>query len=206
VKPTPSERDEESLEEQARGARHLNDAEQAELLVSFKHGETAAGRRLLEANLEMVLAHARARRNRGLSVSELYQEGALGFVESLDGFDERGVEPFASYAARSVGAAMEAAIDGERAAEKEARAMATAAEDFEHAQRAVRARLGREATTAEIAVQLEWTVEKTATMAEIVAEARLAHDLELLQFVDPQELVGSDEEPKPEPKPEPGSM
>ena len=52
----------------------------------------------------------------------------------------------------------------------------------------------REATEAELAEKLEWTVERTRYVAHVVADARRRHDEELLAFIDPAAIDFDDDE------------
>jgi DNA-directed RNA polymerase sigma subunit (sigma70/sigma32) len=93
-----------------------------------------------------------------------------------------------------VGAQMDAAIDAEAAAVRDAELLVTAASDYERTQLLLRRELHRAATETEIAEKLEWTVDRTRYVAQVVAEARRRHDEELLAFIDP-EAIDFDGEP-----------
>ena len=60
----------------------------------------------------------------------------------------------------------------------------------------MRRELGREATPAELAEKLEWTVDRTRYVAEVVADAQRRHDEELLAFIDPAAINFDDDEPE----------
>ena len=49
----------------------------------------------------------------------------------------------------------------------------------------LRRELNREPTESELAEKLEWTVERTRYVAQVVADARRRYDEEMLQFIDP---------------------
>jgi len=65
------------------------------------------------------------------------------------------------------------------------RAFAT---DYERTELLLARVLRRAPMEAEIAEKLEWTVERTRYVAQVVAEARRRHDEELLAFIDPEAL------------------
>jgi hypothetical protein len=44
------------------------------------------------------------------------------------------------------------------------------------------------ATESEIAEKLEWTIERTRYVAQVVADARRRYDEELLAFIDPEAI------------------
>jgi RNA polymerase sigma factor (sigma-70 family) len=61
-------------------------------------GDAAARRRLVEANLRLVVSIARRHQGNGLDLIELVQEGNLGLLRAVDGFDpDRGAR-FSTYA------------------------------------------------------------------------------------------------------------
>ena len=68
---------------------------------------------------------------------------------------------------------------------RRAELLVAAASDYERTELLLRRELGRTATEADIAEKLEWTVERTRYVAQVVAEARRRHDEELLEFIDP---------------------
>jgi phage tail tape-measure protein len=83
---------------------------------------------------------------------------------------------------------MDAAIEAEAAAVREGEQLVAAAGDYERVEIMLRKTLRRPATEAEIAQKLEWTVERTRYVAQVVADARRRHDEELLAFIDPDAI------------------
>jgi hypothetical protein len=58
--------------------------------------------------------------------------------------------------------------------------------------------LHRAPSESEIAEKLEWTIDRTRYVAQVVAEARRRHDEELLAFIDPEALdFDGDDDPGP---------
>jgi hypothetical protein len=49
-------------------------------------------------------------------------------------------------------------------------------------------------TDPELAEKLEWSVERTHYVAQVVADARRGHDEELLTFIDPEAIEIDDDE------------
>jgi DNA-directed RNA polymerase sigma subunit (sigma70/sigma32) len=86
---------------------------------------------------------------------------------------------------------MDAALAEEAASVRDAELLIAAATDFERTQMVMRVELLRDPTQEELAEKLEWTVERTRYVAQVVADARRRHDEELLQFIDP-ELIDLD--------------
>jgi DNA-directed RNA polymerase sigma subunit (sigma70/sigma32) len=185
------------LRRQARTFRPLEAGEEGSLLKRSSLGDRASEGRLVAANLGLIIRLAEARSDRGLSVSDLVQEGSLGLVEAVRTFADSGQRDFAAFAERKVEAQMEAAISAEAAAVRDAELLVTAATDYERAELVLARELRREPTIAEIAEKLEWTVERARYVEQVVVDARRRHDEELLAFIDPDaiDLDEDDDEP-----------
>lgn len=75
--------------------RHSDDAH---LLDDARHGDSNARNRLVARHLAEVRAIAWRYRNLGLPFDDLVQEGALGLLDAIDGFDEGRRADFDAYA------------------------------------------------------------------------------------------------------------
>ena len=176
------------LRRQATGARPLTAAEEGGLLEKSAGGDRDSQERLVAANMAMVIRLAEARADKGLPVPDLVQEGSLGLVEAIHTFIPSSERDFAAFAEKKVGEQMDAALAEEAAAVREGEQLVTAATDYERTELLLRRELGRKATEREIAEKLEWTVDRTRYVAEVVADARRRHDEELLEYIDPDAI------------------
>jgi RNA polymerase primary sigma factor len=173
------------LRRQARAAPPLGEDEEADLLVRSVRGDRQSQTRLVAAKMGMVIQLAESRRDQGLSVLDLVQEGSLGLVEALRVFRGGEAPAFDAFAERKVEEQMDAAISAEAAAVREAEQLVAAATDYERVEILLRRSLQREPTESEIAQKLEWSLDRTAYVAKVVADARRRQDEELLAFIDP---------------------
>ena len=171
-----------------RVARALRAEEQAELLLRAGLGDKNSEDRLVEAYLPTVVRLAAARSEQGLPMPDLVQEGSIGLIEAIKTYAESGELDFAAFAEARISAQLALALDEEAAAVREAQLLVTAAEDYDRTQALVRRELHRAPTEEELAQKLEWTVERTRYVAEVVNEARKHYDEELLSYIDPQDL------------------
>lgn len=164
------------------------------LLERAALGDGASEERLVAAYLPMVIRLAAARKHQGLPAGDLVQEGSIGLVEAVRSFAVSGEADFAAFAEGRVGAQIDAAIASESASVHDAQLLVAAATDYERTEILMRHELQREPSEVELAEKLEWTVDRTRYVAQVVADARRRHDEELLAFVDPDAIDSGDDE------------
>lgn len=200
-RPTSREEDTAVLQDlirQARLSRPLQAGEERTLLERASHGDRQSEDRLVAGHLPMVIRLAGERGNQGLSVADLVQEGSIGLVEAVRSFAASGELDFEQFAQARVSAQIEAAIATEAAAVRDAQLLVAAATDYERTEILMRVELQRQPTEAELAEKLEWTVERTRYVANVVADARRLHDEELLAFIDPDAIEFEDDDERAE--------
>jgi RNA polymerase primary sigma factor len=178
----------QDLRRQARVTPPLDPGEEERLLEKSASGDRTSQDRLVAANLGMVIRLAEARDAKVLTAPDLVQEGSLGLLEAATSFAGSSEESFAAYAEQKAREQMDAAIAAEEAVVREGELLVEAANDYERVRLLLRRELSREPTEGEIAEKLEWTVERTRYVAEVVAKARRRHDEELLEFIDPDAI------------------
>src|SRR5690348_6856661 len=134
MEPVQPDGEEEALRElrrRARTAPSLTDREEARLLEQSSRGDRDSQSRLVAARLDMVLRLAEARADKGLPVSDLVQEGSLGLFEAVRSFAGSGQADFPAFAERKVSEQMDAALEAEAAAVRDAEQLVAAADDYE---------------------------------------------------------------------------
>jgi DNA-directed RNA polymerase sigma subunit (sigma70/sigma32) len=187
----------DALAAQARSAPPLADAEVAELLgrVQGTAGAAAAAT-LVRHHLGIALDAALERRDQGLELGDLYQEGSIAVVTAVDEYAGRGgpAAGLREYVRRVVGLHLDAALAREAAEKAAGEAFIRDAQRYELAEVELRRRFGREATTLEMAAAMEWSTEHVETVAEMLAEARALHDESLMPFLEDAPGEGDDEE------------
>jgi RNA polymerase primary sigma factor len=166
----------------------LTDTEQKRLLERASLGDRVSQERLVAAHLSLVIRLAADQDVKGLSMPDLVQEGSIGLVEAVRTFANSGQQNFTVFAEQAIRAQLAQAAGTEAAAMRDAELLLAAATDYEHAQMVIRRELRREATEAELAEKLEWTVERTRYVASVVVDARRRHDEEMLEFIDPADI------------------
>ncbi len=187
--------------EQGSDERRLNDlaaaagreqqpdrAAQERLLEAACRGDSDARDALTRAHLDWVVAAARERADRGLSQGDLFQEGTVGLLEAIQDFPASGETDFESFARQRVANHMDRALGDEQKAIDDSKLLLQAAHDYMEAELNVRRDLGHPPTDAELAVRLEWSIQRTAEIGKMVADARRRHDEEILQYLEPDDL------------------
>jgi len=76
----------------------LNAAEERELATSIGLGDTRARDRMVRANLRLVVNIARGYSGKGLGLQDLIEEGNLGLLRAVEGFDPAMGTRFSTYA------------------------------------------------------------------------------------------------------------
>jgi len=163
-------------------ARSSDPADRDALVRRAASGDQASQERLVEAFLPTIERMAAARgEQQGLPLGDLVQEGSIGLIKAIRTFHASGAE-------LQIAAQLTAAIEGEAAAAREEHLLVTAAEDYDRVELVLARELHRVPTEAEMAEKLEWTVERTRYVAQVVNEARRRHDEELLEYIDPEAI------------------
>lgn len=79
--------------------RPLEPEEEVAAARAWKSGDQAAGRRLIESNLRLVIAISREYRRWGIPLDDLIQQGSIGLLKAADRFDPGRDSRLRSYAA-----------------------------------------------------------------------------------------------------------
>jgi DNA-directed RNA polymerase sigma subunit (sigma70/sigma32) len=177
----------DALAAQARGYPPLPlDEVDALLRRTHETGGNAAAATLVRHHLSIALDAALQRRDQGLEVGDLYQEGTIAVVTAVDEYVLRGGDAagLRSYVERVVTLHLDAAVEREAQERAAGEAFVRDAQRYELAEVELRHQLSRVPTSLELAAALEWSVEHVEAVGEMLAEARALSDESLLPYLD----------------------
>ena len=143
-----------------------------ELAGRARAGDMAARKRIIVANLRLVVYLARGYRNRGLLMLDLIEEGNLGLIHAADGFDpERGLR-FSTYAAIWIRQAILRGVAEQSRSVRIPVQMFQQVNRFVRVERALRASLGREPQAEEIARTMEISTPRAERLGSLLSSLR----------------------------------
>ena len=125
---------------------------------------------LINANLRLVISIARRHIGRGLSLSDLIQEGNIGLMRAVDKFDYKRGFKFSTYATWWIRQAITRAIADQGRTIRLPVHMIESINKFTRASKQIVRELGREPLTEEISEKLNLTPEKTWDILKICKE------------------------------------
>ncbi len=88
----------------------LGTDEEMELAIASRRGDGEARKKLIEANLQLVIPIAHRYEGRGLRFPDLMQEGNIGLLRAAELFDPEAGRPFSEMAKQSIEEAISAAV------------------------------------------------------------------------------------------------
>ena len=133
----------------------LTAAEEVSLAKALERGDVRAHRRLIEANLRLVVSIARRYSNRGLSFLDLIQEGNLGLMKAVERYDWRLGHRFSTYATWWIRQSVTRALADQGRTIRVPAQVVDTINRMSRVERQLAQKLQRQPTTEELAVAME---------------------------------------------------
>ena len=144
----------------------LTPEEESDLARRKSEGDVEAGRKLVEANLRLVVSIAKRYTGRGMSFLDLVQEGNLGLMKAVEKFDYANGYRLSTYATWWVKQSITRSLADQSRTIRLPVHMVEAVNKIRRAQRSLSVKLGREPSMEEVAEEVNMSGKRVAELIQ----------------------------------------
>ena len=144
----------------------LTPEEESDLARRKSEGDVEAGRRLVEANLRLVVSIAKRYTGRGMSFLDLVQEGNLGLMKAVEKFDYAKGYRLSTYATWWVKQSITRSLADQSRTIRLPVHMVEAVNKIRRAQRSLSVKLGREPSMEEVAEEVSMSEKRVTELIQ----------------------------------------
>ncbi len=144
----------------------LTPEEESDLARRKSEGDVEAGRKLVEANLRLVVSIAKRYTGRGMSFLDLVQEGNLGLMKAVEKFDYAKGYRLSTYATWWVKQSITRSLADQSRTIRLPVHMVEAENKIRRAQRSLSVKLGREPSMEEVAEEVNMSGKRVAELIQ----------------------------------------
>ena len=148
----------------------LTRAEELELARRKDLGDEQAKRQLVESNLRLVIAMARAYSSSGVPLLDLIQEGNMGLMRAVEKFDYRRGYKLSTYATWWIRQSMTRAIADQARTIRLPLHVLDLVKKLNRANRTLAQKLGRDPLASELAAELEIPIERVLELQRTIED------------------------------------
>jgi len=179
----------------------LSAVEEVSLAKRIERRDMAAKRKLIEANLRLVVSIAKRHVGRGMPLLDLIQEGNLGLIRAVEKFDYRRGFKFSTYATWWIRQAITRGLANQARTIRIPSHMVDNISKLARVQRQLLQDIGREPTPEEIAAEMGVSPERVREIQKISQEPTSLHrwvgedgDALLGDFIEDKDAISPSEE------------